>query len=263
MSDIAGIPYVEAEFDKNGALQNTVTLPAGVTDLFVMSHGWNNNAEDARGLYRRLFENFVAVASPGDLPGKNFAILGVIWPSKAFDELVAASGVPGEAQGSASLSKGHDTASLKALEAKLERMKQFFNTPDEQKKIDDAKALLPDLEDKNSARNAFVDIMRSLLNKEAANKEDASTAFFNQSGSDLMTNLKVDEDDMDDELKGKGGAVSLPLGVGAIHKEEGGAAGLGAILAGFKASAMNVMNFTTYFEMKARAGTVGIMASDR
>ena len=256
MTDIAGIPYVEAEFDKNGALQNAVTLPAGVTDLFVMSHGWNNNAEDARGLYRRLFTNFAGLAAPA-LPGRSFAIVGVIWPSKAFDELVAASGVPGEAQGSASLTRGHDAASLKALEEKLERMKDFFTSPAEHQTIDEAKALLPDLEDKNSARNAFVEKIRSLLNPDAANKEDASTSFFKQSGSDLMDNLKVAEDDLGDDLKGPGGAVALPLGVGTIHKEEGGAAGLGAILAGFKAAAMNVLNFTTYFEMKARAGTVG------
>src|SRR5206468_5798736 len=107
MDNIAGIPYLEAQFDKNGALQNQVNLPAGVTDFMVMSHGWNNNADDARSLYRGLFTNFVAVARPGDLPGRTFAILGVIWPSKAFDELVAASGVPADATGSASL-HAHD-----------------------------------------------------------------------------------------------------------------------------------------------------------
>jgi hypothetical protein len=35
-----------------------------------------------------------------------------------------------------------------------------------------------------------VDKIRSLLNKDAANKEDASTAFFNQTGTDLMTNSR-------------------------------------------------------------------------
>ena len=39
-----------------------VNLPAGVTDLFVMSHGWNNDADAARELYREFFENFAAVA---------------------------------------------------------------------------------------------------------------------------------------------------------------------------------------------------------
>ncbi|MGH6814867.1 MAG: hypothetical protein ACREC6_04120, partial [Hyphomicrobiaceae bacterium] len=94
MNDIAGIPYREAKFDKNGILKDQVVLPEGVTDLFVISHGWNNNAAEAQGLYRKFFESFNAVARPNDLPGRSFAVIGVIWPSKKFDELVAASGVP-------------------------------------------------------------------------------------------------------------------------------------------------------------------------
>ena len=52
MNEIAEIPYVEAQFNKDGGLenQNEINLPAGVTDLFVMSHGWNNDADDARQL---------------------------------------------------------------------------------------------------------------------------------------------------------------------------------------------------------------------
>nr|MBA2435170.1 hypothetical protein [Chthoniobacterales bacterium] len=69
MNDIAGIPYFEAQFDKDGSPLSEVNLPADVTDLFVMSHGWNNNDADARELYRKFFENLVAVAQPNDLPG--------------------------------------------------------------------------------------------------------------------------------------------------------------------------------------------------
>jgi len=99
MNDIAGIPYVEAQFDKTGKLADPVTLPAGTTDVFVVSHGWNNNADRARQLYGDLFKSFVAVAQPGDLPGRTLAIVGVIWPSKEFDELVAVSGVPAAPRG--------------------------------------------------------------------------------------------------------------------------------------------------------------------
>src|SRR5436190_20810112 len=122
MNDIAGIPYTEAQFDKDGGLQNQVNPPAGVTDLFVMSHGWNNNADAARDLYRKFFENFVAVAQPNDLTGRSFAVVGVIWPSKEFDELVAASSAPGSAEGSAGLTAA-DKESLKAVKKKLETMK--------------------------------------------------------------------------------------------------------------------------------------------
>ena len=256
MNDIAQIPYVDATFDKQGARTSSVTLPAGVTDVFVVSHGWNNNADDAHALYRQLFENFVAVAQPNDLPGRRFAIVGVIWPAKEFDETVTASGVPGTAQGAASL-RAADTQSQAALEAKIERMKRFFSEAKDRRLLDEAKALVPDLEDKGSARREFVNKIRSLVDRNAASKEDASDTFFKDDGAELMDRLKVPPDDLGDDVAGPGGTAALPLGTGAPARTEGGAAGLAELLSGFKAAAMNVLNFTTYFEMKARAGTVG------
>ena len=182
----------------------------------------------------------------------------MIWPSKKFDELVAASGAPGGAEGSASVKTAADKASDQLLEEKLERMKKFFTEPAQTKDLDEAKALLPDIEEKASARQEFVNKIRSLLDPASANEEDASKTFFKDDGNELMKNLKVDEDDLDEEVAGDGeGSASLPLGVGTVHPAEGGAAGLATFLAGFKAAAMNVLNFTTYFEMKTRAGTVG------
>jgi hypothetical protein len=259
MNDIAGIPYVEAQFNKDGAPsdQNQINLPADATDLFVISHGWNNDAMEARELYRKLFENFAAVAQPNDLPGRKFAILGVIWPSKKFDELVAASSAPDSAQGSAGLTAAHEE-SQKAVEEKLDAMKAMFSDPAQQKTLDEAKALLADVEEKGSARQEFVNKIRSLLDPSAANKEDASETFFKEDGNELMKNLKVAEDDLDEEVAGEGeGSASLPLGVGSVKPPQGGAAGLATFLSGFKAAVMNVLNFTTYYEMKTRAGNVG------
>jgi predicted alpha/beta hydrolase family esterase len=180
----------------------------------------------------------------------------VIWPSKKFDELVAASGVAGNAQGAAGL-QAHDTQSDHAIEDKLEGMKEFFTEPEQRQILDEAKAMLPDLEEKGSARRAFVEKMRSLLDPAHAEKEDSSKAFFRDDGDELMTNLKIDEDDLDPEIANTGGSASLPLGVGGIGTETGGAAKFSDLLSGFKASALNVLNYTTYYEMKARAGEVG------
>jgi predicted alpha/beta hydrolase family esterase len=258
MNDIAGIPYFEAQFNKDGDLENQhqVNLPAAVTDLFVISHGWMTNVADAGGLYRKFFESFVAVAQPNDLPGRSFAIVGIIWPSKKFDELVAVTGTPGAIEGSASL-RAADKASHQALEEKLERMKETFTEPQQIRTLDEAKVLIADIEGKATARQQFVNKIRSLLDPTAANNEDASDSFFKDDGNELMKNLKIAEDDLDDEVAGPGGSVSLPLGVEAIHATDGGGAGLGAFLSGFKTAAMNVLNFTTYLEMKARAGRVG------
>ena len=259
MNDIAGIPYLEAEFNKDGtsATQAEINLPANTTDLFVISHGWNNDADAARTLYRGFFESFQAVAQANDLPGRKFAIVGVIWPSKKFDELVAASSASANAQGSAGLSAAH-TESQKLLEEKLDAMKEMFTESAQKQTLDEAKALLPDLEEKASARKEFVNKIRSLLDPAAANKEDASETFFKDDGNELMKNLKIAEDDVDEEVSGDSqGSASLPLGVGTIQASQGGAAGLLSFLSGFKAAAMNVLNFTTYYEMKARAGNVG------
>ena len=56
-----------------------------------------------------------------------------------------------------------------------------------------------------------------------------------------------------------GGGASLPLGVrrGRSGVDWRALPDSSEFLSGFKAAAMNVLNFTTYFEMKARAGTVG------
>lgn len=256
MNSIAGLPYAEAHFDKTGKLQNAFVVPAGVTDLFVVSHGWNNDADEARALYRELFTNFVGVGKPGDFPGRTFAVAGVIWPAKKFDELVAASGVSGNAQGAAAL-QAHDKRSDQAVLEKLERMKDFFTEPGQRQILDEVKALLPDLEEKGSARQAFVEKMRSLLDPAHAEKEDSSRAFFRDDGDELMAHLKVDEDDLDPEIANTAGSASLPLGVGGIDSGTGGAAKFSDLLSGFKAAALNMMNYTTYYEMKVRAGEVG------
>jgi predicted alpha/beta hydrolase family esterase len=75
-----------------------------------------------------------------------------------------------------------------------------------------------------------------------------------------MQALKIDEADLDDSLTNDGGSASLPLGVGTVKPKTTsaeGAAGFLGFLSGFKSAAMNALNFTTYYEMKSRAGNVG------
>jgi hypothetical protein len=63
MPELSGLPYVEAEFDRDGKLspaeQERAVLDglkaARATDLVVIAHGWNNDMEEARGLYAALF----------------------------------------------------------------------------------------------------------------------------------------------------------------------------------------------------------------
>ena len=54
MSTIKGQPYFQAKFDKDGASLNNISLPAGTTDVFVISHGWRNDENGQEFRPRRL-----------------------------------------------------------------------------------------------------------------------------------------------------------------------------------------------------------------
>jgi predicted alpha/beta hydrolase family esterase len=255
MNDIGGIPYFRAEFDINGQLKSPVTLPGDVTEVIVMSHGWNNNQADAESLYRALFTNFAAA---GGVPrGGKAAIIGVLWPSKRFDELVAATASGNGGGGAAGIGSQASKESDAMLVRKLDEMKSFFTTDEQKKTLDELKALVPDLQDRKSAQRQFVEKVRSMLDPGAANDEDSSKAFFEDDGAEIMERLEIDEEDFDDTIVEDGGSASLPLGVGVVEPATGGAAGIFGFLSKAKAAAMNVLNFTTYYEMKARAGKVG------
>jgi hypothetical protein len=174
--------YLEAPFDRNGTPQSSVVLPDSATDVIVISHGWNNTNDAARDLYRRLFKNFDSIPS--------LTVIGILWPSRTF--------------GGA------------GLRSRLANLTEVF--PDARDRLDALKSLLPDLPDKSSARRAFADGLRSLLDTSAANDEDASDQFFAGDGNELLKSLS---------------------------------------LSGIHAAAVNFLNFTTYFEMKTRAGTIG------
>ena len=122
MPDVAGFPYIEAQFTVDGTLNPAGqaaailaflrTAPAP-TDLLVLSHGWNNDIDDARLLYRTLLGSMRGLL---DSPtrGDGLAVLAVLWPSKKFAE---ASLIPGGGVASAG------NADTSALAAKLERLK--------------------------------------------------------------------------------------------------------------------------------------------
>src|SRR6516225_12241336 len=93
ITQVAGFPYWEAQFDGTAALMEPSAVDAflqelwaqQLTDLFVFSHGWNNDLPTARSLYRRFFEQIRDVLdrvnrSAPQRPA-TIGIVGVIWPS--------------------------------------------------------------------------------------------------------------------------------------------------------------------------------------
>lgn len=255
MNDIAGIPYLAVHFDQSGAIlnQQQVSVPAGTTDLFVASHGWNNTDAQAETLYHDLFTKFAAVA-PEQLKNKKLAIIGVIWPSKQFTDVVnAAVAEQGSGGGSVGLS-AKSAAADKTIEVKLDLIAPFFGK-EGAAKIKAARAQISHLESDPAARDKFVNELRSLLNPGAAHEDDNSKLFFKMSGSTMLEKLKVPTPLVTAGGGGGGGAASL--GSHTATKPAGGAAGLGDIFSGIKSGAIRFLNYLTYYEMKSRAGKVG------
>jgi hypothetical protein len=257
MADIAGFPYFEFKVDKEGKvvdaaarkqLVEALTKGDGVTDVFVISHGWNNDTNEAKDLYDAFFKTLKAVLDTDkhDLAERKFAIVGVFWPSKKFADSDLISG------GAASVSQDEALATTARLLTELR--KDGFDHPDASKLIDKAKALLPKLEEDAAARKAFVDIVRELPRSKAVDREDVPHDFFTMEGNELMELLAEPHPDGDAAGGSSGGAASIGLG-GA--DDRGGAAGLGDFFTGIGKAALNLLNYTTYYQMKKRAGEIG------
>jgi hypothetical protein len=254
MNNIADIPYFEVEFDKRGGIQRDLNFAGGFTDLFVISHGWNNDAAEARTLYTKFFTNFAKLADAQfNMAAMKPAIIGVFWPSKAFNETLAISG--GEAGGTAAA--GGPPRGQDRVEQKLDELKHLFNTPDEQRILGEAKQLVSALQDQGTARRKFVQKIRSLVDAGAVTNEDGSEAFFNNDEDELMEALSLHpaavrarDDDNDD-----GGAAIAA--VPSARKQLDEVVAAGNFASGFFNAAVNLLNYTTYYEMKKRAGTVG------
>lgn len=270
MGALSGFPYFEIEFDKDGAASDpaqskalkAALQPGDTTDLIVISHGWNNDMAEARRLYEKFFASFrkrVDAGMPG-IAGRKFAVAAVLWPSKKFaDQELIPSGAAGLGAG----------VPDKAILEQLNALQGFFGGKNADASLQKAKALVPKLENSPAARKEFAELIRSAVDSGEADAatgkegaEDASRDFFKLDGGEVMNRLgKPVPLSTTGHTHGAagvshGGAAAGP-GMGGPGMGHGGAAGIGSFFAGVKAAALNVLNFTTYYQMKARAGAVG------
>ena len=257
METIQNFTFFPVEFNKDGSLAIQAQADAvlaglqalPVTDLIVISHGWNDDMADARNLYDHFLGEVrkLLTSPPASLAlnTRQFAVLGILWPSKKFAD---AEFIPG---GAASFDSPITT---ELLIAELERLKGTFDKSDADDKLTQAQSLVPNLENQESAQAAFADLMRAVLPDRITQPDtDATDTFLRMPGQDLMDCLAVpppaDALDIPHSINGDGSD--------AEPTETGQAAGLGNWFSGIKAAALNVLNLTTYYQMKNRAGVVG------
>ena len=254
METLAGFPFTGIEFTKDGAVANAAevddalsmldTVDPRPSDVLVLSHGWNNDLQDAHDLYADLLQHLRSSLDAGRVPGaREFAVVGVFWPSKKWAD--------------ADLIPGGGAAGLGSPDAlligQLEDLTGVFSADGADDALEQAEQLVPQLDDSPQARQRFADLLRSVVPRSAADAEDASDRFFALPGDELMQQLSKPLL-APAPVAPTGGAAQL----GDPHPPVGGAAGLGSILSGFTNAAQNLLNFTTYYQMKQRAGVVGV-----
>lgn len=253
MKTVSNIPVFEIEFDQKGKAfkpsqieELTAHIGGGaVTDLFLFAHGWNNDMADARDLYTRFFTEVGTLLSdgaPAALKQRKFVGAVTLWPSKRFTDKDL---IPG---GGAAALESQEMAAVRA------RLKELTREPTrlgksspvsaaKQKKIARATALLKTIETNPKAQDDFVRIIRSLLSDRAAHSDDGTSEFFKVKEQTLLQGLRLPV--MPSAPVGGGGAAS------------GGAAGLSDIGESVASGLRRLLNMTTYYQMKERAGVVG------
>ena len=257
-------PFFPVQFTKDGAVfqQSDVDalmngLQSGVTDLLAISHGWNNDMDDARGLYSGLMAQVAAqVAATPPLKSRSYAILGILWPSKKFDD---ADLIP---SGAASL---NDSVTPDQMRARLQDLADLMQgkgwpmaAPDSlvESKLNGLMRSLDSWPDDPEFRKSVIETIRGLLPAGSTDGEDASDRFFALSADQLVTNLSRS---LNPPVSAVGGnATSIDPFSAGTATAMGTAAGLRDVLGGIQSALWHYLNYTTYYTMKARAGQVGV-----
>ena len=258
-------PYFPLQFTKEGSVFQQAEVDAlmngaaagenAPSDLLIMCHGWNNNMDDARDLYLGLSKLIKGQVDANQVLNKRkYAICGVLWPSKKFEDTEL---IP---SGAAALEEDVTTDQLKQRVQDLRSLYAALEWPavagEPPAEFDEIEKLMDDIEDDDESQARAVDLVRQLLPRDAASSDDASSRFFEAGTSALITKLTKQLNPP--KIPAGAGAASLdPFSTGKVSGL-GGAAGFRDVLGGIKSGFLHLLNYATYYLMKARAGDVGV-----
>ena len=252
MPEVEGYRYVEAEFTREGAC----TRRAAPTRSWPSCAG--AAADRSPGAVARLEQRHGGGARPLPAParqpaqlgggparrGRLLAVLGVLWPSKKFaDESVipgggvASAGEPGRgpAGGQARPAEGHPAAGVRGAARGGE--------------VGPRRARAG-ARGQGTVRRPPAPSARP----RPRGRADAADQFFGQDPEELFAGLEVPI--LLQALKRRGRRRGRHRGT-RRGTDDGGAAGLAEFASGIAAAANRLLNYATYYQMKARAGVAG------
>lgn len=252
MAELGPFPAHFISYSKRGSAEDAghadglkafVTAEA-LDDLIVISHGWRNNADEARILYDQICTQIGALRAgqtpaAAALAGRKVGVMGVLWPSKPFREFGEERAYLGGAASGQTAEEIVQAQADQALEDLQEALTGDVPEAALQRLTETARAASAN----RDAFPAFFDALRSALPGDDAAQEGADKAAFGAARDALDVRAQMEA------------FAQADSGLSADDLQTGGAAG-GPTRAA-RASVGLLLNLSTFYTMKRRAGYVG------
>jgi len=251
---MAGLRFWELTFDKDGDTDSgardrflTEVRDAGLTDLVVFSHGWNNDHRIATALYERFFGLLA-----GQLPAArrdSVGLVGVFWPSQRWsDEPIPDFAAAPAAAAGAAAAVPRETAVAGEPELDKQTLAQLQELfPDAADQLTEMATLLG-TPPTDAALTRFHDLLAEFSTRAGAGGDDGEGT-----GPVQPPMLIDDARTLFERYRDTLSSVGVSFQDGGA----GGAAGLGDALHGIWQGAKEALRQATYWQMKNRAGVVG------
>ena len=245
LADGQSVPYYIIPFDKRGACIGPQTRThlveaagaGGFTDIFLFSHGWNNDWSVATGRYEQFLKGYMEMRASHDLAmpaGYKPLLVGIFWPSTAL--------VFGESEKGPGIAAGDPDAVDEAVAAAL----------------DEVAALAEDLGADDAARLYELAQAESLGPDEALELGEILKGVYAGADDELGDSDPVTAEDLvENWAQAQTGPADLDdFGTVDAAGDTGlQAAFLGGLLK--KLDPRNAIRTATVYKMKDRAGKVG------
>jgi pimeloyl-ACP methyl ester carboxylesterase len=261
MRRIEGFDFFRLDFDEDGALAagaehdrlRQVVADGSATDVLLIAHGFRNDEQDAFRLYTSFLNTFKGHLHRPELQAslarRRFAVGGVFWPAQRFPE--APDTDPNAPRLPAAAS---ETTELAGARARLVELKDRFARPRQRAPIERALTLLPSVKGSRVAQDEFVSLVLSLLESTDEDPGEGGQQVRAQSGSELLAKLGTPVILPTRTDRSEGGVARIA----ATDADTAGATqGLGTFFQSVFGQVGQLLNFTTWYLMKDRAGTVG------
>jgi len=251
---MAGLRFWELTFDKDGDTDAVArdrflaeVRDAGLTDLVVFSHGWNNDHRIATELYERFFGLLA-----GQLPAArrdSVGLVGVFWPSQRWsDEPIPDFAAAPAAAAGAAAAVPRETAVAGEPELDKQTLAQLQELfPDAADQLTEMATLLG-TPPTDAALTRFHDLLAEFSTRAGAGGDDGEGT-----GPVQPPMLADDARTLFERYRDTLSSVGVSFQDGGA----GGAAGLGDALHGIWQGAKEALRQATYWQMKNRAGVVG------